>query len=192
MNSSIRCALVFLCASSLVGLALAQAAKKKQAASFRELFLELDVNRDRAVEREEVPPSGRAAFDRLLKQGDHNKNGKLEAEEYRDLLLDLREFGELVRKKAVARFQSMDKDHDGKVSREEFSGPRRRFDVLDHNSDGQITEQEFLNVIAAKAEARKAVRVAGKKAAAAAPSKKPAASAESKPAAKDEPVKKSG
>ncbi len=190
MSASIRCALAFLCASSLVGLALAQAAKK-QAAPYRELFQDLDANSDRAIERDEVPPSGRAAFDRLLKRGDDNHNGKLEAEEYRALLLDLREFGEQARKKAVDRFHAMDRDHDGKVSREEFTGPRARFDVLDRNADGQVTDQEFLEAVTGKAQAKKAARTAEKKSGAAA--KKPAASAETKPAAKDtQPVKKSG
>lgn len=190
MSASIRCTLAFLCASSLVGLALAQAAKK-QAAPYRELFQELDVNRDRAIERDEVPPSGRAAFDRLLKRGDDNHNGKLEAEEYRALLLDLREFGEQARQKAVDRFHAMDRDHNGKVSREEFTGPKPRFDVLDGNADGQVTEQEFLGAVVAKAQAKKAARAAAKKNGSAA--RKPAATAESKPVTKNpEPVKKSG
>lgn len=191
MSASIRCVLAFLCASSLVGLALAQAAKK-QAAPYRELFQDLDVNRDRAIERDEVPPSGRAAFDRLLKRGDDNHNGKLEAEEYRALMLDLREFGEPARKKAVDRFRAMDKNHDGKVSREEFTGPKPRFDVLDRNGDGQVTDQEFLSEVVPRAQAKKAARAAEKKTGSAA--KKPAAAAGSKPAApaKDEAVKKSG
>lgn len=191
MAPSIRCTLAFLCASSLVGLALAQAAKK-QAAPYRELFQDLDVNRDRAIERDEVPPSGRAAFDRLLKRGDDNHNGKLEAQEYRALMLDLREFGEQARKKAVDRFHAMDKNHDGKVSREEFAGPKPRFDVLDRDGDGQVTDQEFLDAVAGKAQAKKAAATVEKKSGAAA--KKPAGPAESKPAAatKDEPVRKSG
>lgn len=191
MLCSMRCTLVLVCATSLVGVAVAQAAKK-QAAPFRELFVELDVNRDRAIERDEVPPSGRAAFDRLLRRADLNHNGKLEAGEYRDLLLDLRDFGQLVRKKAVDRFNAMDRDHDGKVSREEFTGPRPRFDVLDRNGDGQITEQEFFSPIGARAQATKAARAAGKKNGAGTEAKKPGASTESKPVTKAEPVKKSG
>ncbi|MHB1558706.1 MAG: EF-hand domain-containing protein [Isosphaeraceae bacterium] len=189
MSFAIRCVLALLCAFSLVGLALAQAAKK-QAAPYRELFQELDVNRDRAIERDEVPPAGRAAFDRLLKRGDDNHNGKLEAQEYRALMLDLREFGEQASKKAVDRFHAMDKNHDGKVSREEFTGPKPRFDVLDRDGDGQVTDQEFLNAVTGKAQPKKTAGTAEKKPVAAA--KKPAAAAESKPAPKDEPIKKSG
>jgi Ca2+-binding EF-hand superfamily protein len=133
-----------------VGFALAQVAKQ-QAAPFRELFLDLDTNHDNAIEREEVPASARPAFERLLKSGDDNHNGKLEAEEYKAVLLDLREFTEQAKKKAVERFKSMDKDGDGKVSREEFTGPKERFDVLDRNADGLLTQEEFLSNAQAKA-----------------------------------------
>ena len=151
--------------SSLVGVALAQAAKQ-QADAYRELFLELDANRDNAIEREEVPASARASFDRLLKRGDENHNSKLEAEEYRALLIDLRTFGEQTRKQAIERFESMDTDKDGKVSREEFTGPKPRFDAMDRNSDGFLTQQELLAGVqtkaAAKARAKKKVDPAKK------------------------------
>lgn len=39
-------------------------------------------------------------------------------------------------------FEQDDADHDGRVSREEFSGPRDLFDKLDANSDGYITKDE--------------------------------------------------
>ncbi len=151
---------------SLVGFALAQEAKK-QAEQFRELFLELDANHDGAIERDEVPESGRPAFERLLKRGDDNHNGKLEAEEYRSLLLDLRSFGEQAKKKAVERFKSMDKDGDGRVSRDEFTGPKPRFDVLDRNGDSYLTQQEMLAAqgkAAAKAPAKKKAERAKKEA----------------------------
>ena len=115
-----------------------------QAVQLRELFLELDANHDGAIEKAEVPASGHAAFERLLKQGDADHNGKLEAQEYRAVLEELKEFGEQAKKKAVQRFKTMDKDRDGKVSREEFTGPKERFDLLDKNGDGLLTEQEFL------------------------------------------------
>lgn len=143
---------------SIVGVALAQAAKK-QAEAFRELFLDLDTNRDGAIERDEVPPSARASFDRLLKHGDDNHNGKLEVEEYRAILVDLRDFSEQAKKKAIERFKAMDKDGDGKVSRDEFTGPKARFDVLDRDGDGDLTQQELL----AGAQAKAAGKAPGKK-----------------------------
>ncbi len=48
----------------------------------------------------------------------------------------------------------MDKDGDGKVSREEFTGPKPRFDLLDRNGDGFVTQQEFLAGAQAKAAAK--------------------------------------
>jgi Ca2+-binding EF-hand superfamily protein len=163
MKSLMRCALTSVIGMSLVGIALAQAAKK-QADVFRELFLELDTNRDGAIEREEVPESARPAFDRLLKRGDDNRNGKLEAAEYKAVLVELRTFNEQAKKKALERFKAMDKDGDGKVSREEFTGPKPRFDQLDRDGDGFVTEQEFFAAAPAKA-AAKAKTPAKKKAA---------------------------
>lgn len=138
---------------SFVGVVFAQVAKK-QAEVFRDLFQELDTNRDNAIERNEVPASARASFDRLLKRGDDNHNGKLEAEEYRAILVDLRTFAEQAKKQAIERFESMDRDHDGKVSREEFTGPKARFEILDRNGDGFVTQQEFLAGVQAKAAAK--------------------------------------
>lgn len=148
-----RCSFGIVLGLSLVGIALAQAAKK-QAEVFRELFQELDANRDNAIERDEVPASGRASFDRLLKRGDDNHNGKLEAEEYRAILIDLRTFAEQAKKQAADRFKAMDRDGDGKVSREEFTGPKPRFGALDRNGDGHLTQQEFLEAAQGKAGAK--------------------------------------
>jgi Ca2+-binding EF-hand superfamily protein len=67
--------------------------------------------------------------------------------------LDLKEFADHARKRAVERFQGMDKDRDGKVSRDEFTGPKLRFDQLDKNADGYLTQQEFLGGVPAKAKA---------------------------------------
>lgn len=107
----------------------------------RELFEELDANSDRVVVVEEVPQAGRAAFQNLLVLGDTDHDGKLEAEEFRAL----------VQKGARAvgnggmppqRFKALDKDGDGKVSREEFTGPPARFAQLDRDRDGFITRIE--------------------------------------------------
>jgi Ca2+-binding EF-hand superfamily protein len=153
MKNLQRCALATVIGLSMVGIALAQAAKK-QAEEFRELFLELDANRDQAIERDEVPESARPAFDRLLKRGDDNRNGKLEAAEYKAVLVELRTVKEQAKKKALDRFKSMDKDGDGKVSRDEFTGPKPRFDVLDRDGDGYVTQQEFFAAAPAKAAAK--------------------------------------
>jgi Ca2+-binding EF-hand superfamily protein len=40
-------------------------------------------------------------------------------------------------------FKNLDKNSDGKISRDEFQGPPQFFDRLDANGDGVITEDEF-------------------------------------------------
>jgi hypothetical protein len=73
------------------------------------------------------------------------------------VLLDLREVAERTKAQAVRKFQSMDKDGDAKVSRDEFTGPKARFDQLDRNGDGFLTQQELVGgafgKVAAKAKA---------------------------------------
>jgi Ca2+-binding EF-hand superfamily protein len=154
MRPIVRWVIAWLTASGLMGAGLAQIVGS-QAGQFRELFLQLDANQDGAIEKDEVPPSGRPAFERLLKQGDRNHNGKLEADEYRAVLEDLRDFAEHAKKQAAQKFQMMDKDRDGKVSRAEFTGPRARFDLLDRNADGFLTRQEFLGGAVGKVAAKK-------------------------------------
>ena len=41
-----------------------------------------------------------------MKRGDDNHNGKLEAAEYKSVLVELREFNEQAKKKAMERFKS--------------------------------------------------------------------------------------
>lgn len=154
MQNGKRWSLVGIIGMAFVSAALAQAAKE-QAQAFRDLFLELDTNHDQVIERDEVPASARPAFDRLLKAGDANHDGKLEAQEYRAVIMDLRDFSEQARKKAALRFRSMDKNGDTRVSREEFTGPKERFDILDRDHDGFVTEKEMLEVVQAKAAAKK-------------------------------------
>ncbi len=105
-----------------------------------EVIGQLDANNDKVIERDEVPESGRAAFDRLLKRGDSNENGKLDGEEVRALLTKLRAL--TPNAGGSERLRSMDKDDDGKVSRKEFLGPEAIFDRIDANRDGFITEPE--------------------------------------------------
>jgi Ca2+-binding EF-hand superfamily protein len=140
-------------------------AQQVDPSGLRERLAELDVNADRVLERDEVPEAGRAAFDRLLKRGDSNQNGKLEADELRALA----EQASLAEKPAAAageRFRAMDKDGDGKVSKAEFTGPAALFDRLDSDQDGVISRQDFL-----------AFAQTQRRAAAAKPTAKPAAKA---------------
>ena len=128
--------------------ALANAAQAQQTkgapqplADIRETFQQLDANGDMAIDRDEVPESGREAFERLLKRGDSNKNGKLDAEELRDLVQKLQPLAGLGIVNPE-RFKQLDKDGDGKVSKAEFPGAAPLFDRFDLDKDGQISPAE--------------------------------------------------
>ncbi len=110
----------------------------------QQLFGQLDTNDDKVVETKEVPESGRPAFDQLLKLGDVNENDKLELDEYRALAAILREeAGEGPSgPNSPRRIMAMDKDDDGKVSKEEYTGPAPLFDRLDADKDGFVTGSE--------------------------------------------------
>jgi len=106
--------------------------------NYRELFQQLDANGDRIIDRGEVPESGQAAFDQLVKHADGNKDGRIDLEEYQQMLASLREaFGS-----PGARFGAIDKNGDGKITRDEFGGPPFLFTRADANGDGVITRDE--------------------------------------------------
>jgi Ca2+-binding EF-hand superfamily protein len=100
--------------------------------------LQLDANGDQTLERDEIPEGGHAAFDRLLKLGDANKNGKLDPDEIRSLTEKLRAWAGA----GDVRFKAMDKNGDGKVDPEEFQGPKPVFAQIDADKDGLITLEE--------------------------------------------------
>jgi Ca2+-binding EF-hand superfamily protein len=113
---------------------------------FLQNLIQLDANGDEAVDREEVPEEGRTAFDGLIDQADENKNGKLEFAELRAATERFRAAGPGAgpgnAQEAEARFRQMDKDGDGKVAKDEFTGPEPMFERLDQNKDGAIDREE--------------------------------------------------
>lgn len=114
---------------------------------FLRTFIQLDVNKDQAISRGEVPDSARDSFDTLLKHGDLDMNGQLEAEELRTLGERLRQAGPVSLSPGIAaafqqRFRQADRDGDGKISREEFPNGRQAFDRFDADGDGFITPRE--------------------------------------------------
>lgn len=114
--------------------------KRTAAANLVETLRQLDADGDMAIEEEEVPESGRAAFRRLLRRGDANESGELEADELRGLLGRLRALGDPPASRG--RFRGMDKDGDGKVSRDEFAGPPALFGRMDADGDGFLDRGE--------------------------------------------------
>ena len=115
------------------------------AINYGELFQSLDADNDQVIVRGEVPESGRAAFDRLVKLGDSNKDGKIDRQEYRALLENARDTMGL----GGERFKTLDKNGDGKISRDEFVGPPALFARIDANQDGVLSREEGLKFSAA-------------------------------------------
>lgn len=67
------------------------------------------------------------------------------------------------KKNAAARFEEMDKNKDGKISREEWTGNARGFDRIDANHDGFIDKDEMKAAGSGKRGAGKAGRKGNKK-----------------------------
>jgi Ca2+-binding EF-hand superfamily protein len=121
---------------------LGSARAQTGAINFLELFQQLDANGDQVIEKSEVPESGRAAFERLLRIADTNKDGKIDGPEYREMLTDLRRAGPGGGGDFGAQIAAMDKDGDGKVSRSEYLGPPPLFERLDADKDGALSKDE--------------------------------------------------
>jgi Ca2+-binding EF-hand superfamily protein len=139
-----RFALAFTFALGSTSIALAQAPKASESpAPLRDLFIDLDTNNDRVVERDEVPESGQEAFRTLLKYGDANRDGKLEAEEYRNLMLKVNWGQTVPPEQREKRFRNLDKNQDGKLGPQEFQGGSARFGQLDRNGDGFLSRDEI-------------------------------------------------
>lgn len=118
-------------------------AQAKQPFNPREFFLQLDANNDTVIDRDEVPDSARAAFDTLLKYGDLDKNGRLELSELRGLTERIRAGGLGGGAMLLQRFKMLDKNGDGKLSRDEFPGQPAVFERIDADKDGFITQEEI-------------------------------------------------
>ncbi len=69
----------------------------------RELFEKLDADADNTITKNEVPPEAMSAFETLLKYGDANHDGKLEAIEFRDLLLKHRQRLQAIQQENMAK-----------------------------------------------------------------------------------------
>jgi Ca2+-binding EF-hand superfamily protein len=143
-----------LLVSALVGLSLGASStasgqavpKQANPAPLRELFLELDTNGDRVVSPDEVPDRGHAAFQTLLKHGDRDRDGRLSAEEYRDLMQRAGQAraGLATPEQRQRRFAQIDANHDGKLDGKELPGGPARLRLLDRDGDGSVSRDEFV------------------------------------------------
>jgi Ca2+-binding EF-hand superfamily protein len=105
---------------------------------------QLDADKDGAISYEEflASPMGTARFQALDKDG----SGFLERAEIEAMLAERGRGGQRGRPRIQDLIARLDKDGDGKVSREEFSaafqGREGMFDRLDRNGDGVIDAQD--------------------------------------------------
>jgi Ca2+-binding EF-hand superfamily protein len=124
------------------------------------LFDKLDKNQDGQIAADEVEGDAKSLFERLVRNNDENKDGKLSKEEFAAAIKRRAEEGapdapprEDVRPRAFnpeEMFARADKNGDGKISKEE--APERlsqNFERLDANGSGFIEKEEFTRAMGA-------------------------------------------
>jgi len=97
-------------------------------------FQKMDANHDGKISMEEWHQGWKNLFNLV----DTNKDGFWEHEEAKAFAEKIRGEGSLAEK-----FARMDKNRDGKVTRDEWVGPPEVFQKLDRNDDGAITKDEL-------------------------------------------------
>jgi Ca2+-binding EF-hand superfamily protein len=114
-------------------------------------FASLDRNRDGRITRDEWP-SDRQTFERA----DHNRDGAISRAEF--LNEDPSSLDRVVNRDPRSRneppadlFTSVDKNHDGVITRDEWQWSRRSFNQRDRDRDGRLTPAEFGEVAAPNA-----------------------------------------
>jgi Ca2+-binding EF-hand superfamily protein len=103
-----------------------------------QLFGRMDQNTDGKLTKEELGERGQ-----WLLQSDANSDGEITKEEYQAALARIR--GQAARAfNPEQMFARMDQNGDGKLQKDELRGPRgERFDELDGDKDGAISKEEF-------------------------------------------------
>ncbi|MFO0901483.1 MAG: EF-hand domain-containing protein [Pirellulales bacterium] len=123
------------------------------------LFERLDADKDGQVAADEVDDERRRLFERLLRNGDKNRDGKLSKDEFAAALQPQpveaapaggRPDGAANLPAPREIFARFDKNGDGKLSKEEApERMRENFDRIDANQDGQIEQDELRQAFAA-------------------------------------------
>lgn len=126
-----------------------------------DLFKKLDVNGDGKLTASEIPPQHRKFFERLIRMGDADKNGELTREEFdhamqqtEEPVMDINKVGNLgggppgrpnMDPKRI--FQSLDKNKDGKLTRDELEGRPRLLALFDRLGKEELTLQDISSAL---------------------------------------------
>jgi Ca2+-binding EF-hand superfamily protein len=123
-------------------------------------FTLFDRNKDGALDRSEIPPRLRDQFDKV----DRNHDGKVTRDEWQRVGDRAKKLSAAAKRKmgraakargmgeqelrsgpASLRFDDLDKNADGRLSRDELRGSavQRHFDEIDTNQDGKIDPKEL-------------------------------------------------
>lgn len=137
----------------------------KAAGRLADVFADIDANHNGVLDPSEIDAANKPAFKKLLVHGDANDDGKIDSKEFEALAKkafaarkdagkpgDASPKPEAAKPEATAgekpgqflqRFEAMDANKDGKVSREEFKGRPAMFDRLDADHDGAIDKSDL-------------------------------------------------
>jgi Ca2+-binding EF-hand superfamily protein len=103
-------------------------------------FREMDTDNDGVITREEWRGSAQS-----FREHDLNHDGVLSGEEVWPRSVPNRRDGSR-REELLARFDRADRNGDGQVARNEWTGGTAAFKRMDENGDGIVTRDEFLSV----------------------------------------------